>query len=305
MKTKIIPAALPQAKLGLLTALLLGVSAPASAQSFYNMACRDDERDWTLAMSVTGDHVVQLWRDNHPKVRVGTFQQNGDDVVARLEDMTLHLHVEWGNASWVAGDAKGILQCRFVNYDKPDRWQEARRATRPSTRPPDEDIPGEPLDLGPPPAAAPAPSQPAGGALCDFEHHCYGADGAPHGGADHVPIRVDDGQAFVAVHIGRLTFQSLLDTGATSMSLPETAADELIGSGDATEGEPVNVTHAGGERLQRRSIIVHAVTIGGHTVREVRCVVEDDGSVPLLGFGVLQQISPRFAINTTTSTLDF
>ena len=50
---------------------------------------------------------------------------------------------------------------------------------------------------------------------------------------------------------------------------------------------------------------ISSVTIGGHVVRNVRAGVVRDGADMLLGLGVLVQVSPKFAINVATSTLDF
>jgi hypothetical protein len=291
-------------------ALTLGVTlttSPAFAGDFYNMACRDDQREWLLSMSITGDERVEFWRDDHPRVRSGSYVQNGDSVVARLEDMALHLHVAQGNASWVAGSAKGILNCRYTGDQRLARWQDEPVVTaRIEPRPP---APSQPLELGPPPTVAPAPR--SGDALCDFEHHCYsGAPVSPRSSPNsvdtsHVPITLDGEQALARIIVGSYFVQALVDTGASSMSLPEDLADKLIASGEATESDGVRVTHAGGEVLSRRSIVVASIHVGSHIVRDIQCVVEPSGSKPLLGYGVLRLIAPKFAIDTANSSLVF
>jgi gag-polyprotein putative aspartyl protease len=286
----------------LIVALLAGVSTPALAGDFYNMACRDDQREWTLALSTTGDGRVQFWRDDHPRVRVGAYQQNGDDVVARLEDMKVHLHVAWGNASWVAGDARGLLTCRYFGDQRLARWQ------NPAPEPPPFVAPPAP-EYTPPPAIAEAPSAPsAGGRICDLQNTCYPAGPPSAGGSpSSVPVRIEGDQALVEAVVGGFPLTALVDSGATSLSLPQNTADTLLASGQAVEGPRLDVTHAGGEVLSRRSMTVNSVTVGGRTAHDVKCIIEPPGSAPLLGFRVLRQMaaSGKVAINFAASTLDF
>jgi hypothetical protein len=293
----ILPAALT---LGV-TLAVIALTTPALAGDFYNDTCASQQGSdvWTLALSVTGDRVAQFWREDKQRIRRGVYDQSpdGDEIVARIEDRTLHLHIASGDAAWRAGDARGTFSCRFISYEKLARWQDApittARVEPPSA--PQFATPHEPLELSPRPAA-PTPD-----AMCDFEHHCYGADA----GNNSVPITVDGDSATARIRIARLSFNALIDTGATSMSLPETAGDELISSGDATEGETTSVMHADGRSAECRTIIVKAVTIGGHVVRGVRTVIEPDGAMPLIGFKVLNGISGKTTINTVTSMLDF
>jgi hypothetical protein len=91
-------------------ALLWGVSAPALAGDFYNDTCASQQGSdvWTLALSVTGDHAVQFFRETG-RVRIGKYEQpdNGDDVYATIEDLRIHLRVRSGAAAWQSGAAKG------------------------------------------------------------------------------------------------------------------------------------------------------------------------------------------------------
>ena len=88
------------------------------------------------------------------------------------------------------------------------------------------------------------------------------------------------------------------------MALPQSVAERLISSGQATEGPPTIVTYADGRKIDGRSVNVATVTIGGHVLHNVHAGVENDGAEPLLGFDALSHINGKFAINTTTSTLD-
>jgi predicted aspartyl protease len=93
----------------------------------------------------------------------------------------------------------------------------------------------------------------------------------------------------------------ILDTGAGWPAVTETWAGQLLQSGAAVEGEPVTSTLADGSRRSERSIIINAVTIGDHTVRNVRASV---GGIPLLGLSVLRQIG-KFTIDSDNNTLVF
>jgi hypothetical protein len=281
--------------------LLLGVALPAHANGqYYSDECTSLQGGdmWTLALDQDGTR-AEFFRETG-RVRIGSYIANGDLATITADEMHITLHVASGNASWVAGSAKGTFTCRFISYERPARWQD------PEPEPPPFAIPPAP----PPPAIAEAPpAPPAGGRICDFEHQCY-PDAPPSVTAlapDHVPVVIQDDQAIVPMHVGRLTFNALIDSGATSLSLPETGADGLIASGDAVEDGMVSVKHAGGEVLERRAIIVHSVTVGGHTVHEVHAVVEPDTSQPLIGFRVLRLMaaSGKVAINFGNSSLDF
>jgi predicted aspartyl protease len=54
-----------------------------------------------------------------------------------------------------------------------------------------------------------------------------------------------------------------------------------------------------------RTVIIKTVTVGNHTLHNVIAMAAPDGAMRLLGFSVLSMISPKFTINTKTSTLDF
>jgi clan AA aspartic protease (TIGR02281 family) len=121
---------------------------------------------------------------------------------------------------------------------------------------------------------------------------------------NHVPITINDQRARVSVSVGAVAITMLIDTGATSMVLTQSVADRLVSSGQATEGPPTVVTYADGRTANGRSIDVATVAIGGHVLHHVHAGVENDGAEPLLGFDALSHITGKFAINTTTSTLD-
>ncbi|HZZ21116.1 MAG TPA: retropepsin-like aspartic protease [Roseiarcus sp.] len=271
------------------------------------MACADQSTTpWTLAFDQ--DTGTAAFLKDVGRVRTGTYSSHDDLATITADEMHITLHVANGDASWKAGADRGVLSCRYVGDTRPARWQEASRD------------PSDPDDPFAPDAWADAPITPRvspvaphsaapDGKLCDFEQHCYGSDSMPNaGGASptgSVPIEVTDNQAFVTIRIGRKSFRALVDSGATSLSLPETGADGLIASGAAVEGPPTSVVHADGIARPCRTIIVNAVSIGGHVVHDVRSTVEPDTSIPLLGLGVLKQISNKISIDLAGAELRF
>ena len=279
--------------------------SPAFAGDFYNMNCASQQGSdvWTLALSVTGDHAAQLFRETG-RIRTGTYNQTGDDVYATVGEMRIHLGVAWGQASWQAGAAKGTFSCRYIGDQQLARWQAPAYALAPPAAP----VPLAQYDpsLAPEPAPpAPAPSQPAPGKMCDMQNNCWSAAPSTTGSVGSVPLEVTDNQAFVTMRIGRLSFRALLDSGATSLSLPETGADALIASGAATEGPSTSVIHADGLPHPCRTIIIRQMRIGSHVVSDVRSTVEPDSSISLVGMAVLRAISGRFSIDLANSELRF
>ena len=122
---------------------------------------------------------------------------------------------------------------------------------------------------------------------------------------DKVPITFSKGGAYVAVSIGTMPATMLVDTGATGMTVSETIANWLVANGQATNGSTDHATLAGGVQKDFRGIDIGSVSVGGHVVRNVHAGVVPDGADMLLGLGVLAGVSPQFAINVATSTLDF
>jgi gag-polyprotein putative aspartyl protease len=260
----------------LVAAFTLGVTLalPVHAnptEPYYAVACHDDRETWTLAFNQHGTQ-AEFFKDQG-RIRVGTYRQQGDDAFVR-----------------------------YTGGERPTRWLDREPAF---ILPPAPVVTArrEPPTTGHP--ASPDKPQPAPGQMCDCEHNCYHAAGSTSAHPNSVPITVDGEQALAQVRVGRLSFNALIDSGASSLSLPETAGDELINSGGATEGEPSSVLHADGKSAQCRTIVVNSVNIGGHVVRNVRTVLEPDGSQPLLGFKVLQSITGRFTIDAANSTLEF
>jgi hypothetical protein len=121
----------------------------------------------------------------------------------------------------------------------------------------------------------------------------------------HVPIILEYNQALISIGIGSLGALAVIDTGASEMSVTQPIADKLIINNEAIEGPALSITQADGKSGQTRSIIIGTITIGEYVLHNVRSVVEPNGSECLIGYGVLNKISNKFAIDTDTSTLDF
>ena len=93
----------------------------------------------------------------------------------------------------------------------------------------------------------------------------------------------------------------LLDTGANVGQIPAKLADHLIATGHATEGGGFPVSIADGSTVNSRSVIIDAVTVGTHTVRNVEMGV---GPHSLLGMNVLSRIG-KFTIDSANGQLVF
>jgi predicted aspartyl protease len=97
----------------------------------------------------------------------------------------------------------------------------------------------------------------------------------------------------------------VIDTGCTDLSITPTIADRLIASGQATYGEDVEYTLAGGSTHTNKTVRIATVAIGGHVLHNAHAGIGPDGAPLLLGFTILQQISPKFSIDTVAGVLIF
>jgi gag-polyprotein putative aspartyl protease len=263
-----------------IAALLASVSAPALASDFYNDTCRDDSADWTLSLSTAGDGKAQFWKDSAARVRRGTYRQQGDDVIAHLEDITLHLWVASGSASWTAGKDRGVMSCRWVSYDKLARWQDGPSAPTPFIPPAAVALAPEPPPYAPPPPTS-------------------------SGVSDTVPLTMRGNAAYLMAVVGGERVEMLLDTGATEMTIHESLAERLVASGRAEIGPDGTMSLADGSTHPARHVIIHRLTVAGHTVTDVIAGIEPDGADMLLGVGVLRGMAGRAAVDFANSRLIF
>ena len=129
------------------------------------------------------------------------------------------------------------------------------------------------------------------------------AQGSAH---DSMPITVVGTKAIAPVILGgSLAVDMMIDTGCTDLAITETIANQLLVSGQATYGEDVEYKLADGSKHINKTLNIATVTIGGHVLHNVHAGIGPDGVPLLLGFTILQQISPKFSIDTAAGMLIF
>lgn len=107
---------------------------------------------------------------------------------------------------------------------------------------------------------------------------------------------------FVDAMIGSLPIRMLLDTGATEMSVTDTAAHTLVDKREASWGANITTVMADNTTRDTRTILIDRVVIGGKIITNVRAYVAPDGSDMLLGMGVLVRFG-KFRIDTVNGRL--
>jgi predicted aspartyl protease len=98
---------------------------------------------------------------------------------------------------------------------------------------------------------------------------------------------MDNGGMFVAASIGGQAVTMQVDTGANGCTIPESLANALIASGQATELDESSAQLADGSRRYHRNVSVTSLGVGDHWRSNVPMMVAPDGSTPLLGLPVL------------------
>jgi clan AA aspartic protease (TIGR02281 family) len=167
------------------------------------------------------------------------------------------------------------------------------------------------------PYSSPAPNAP--GPHSDLPHSAYvhpspGEPAAPAAPTDTstqtlvdaVPIFLnDDGRSvWIDVQLGSLTQRMLVDTGATSIAVPKSLANDLLRRGEASLDDPSQVTIADGSTHAESLIRIETVRIGNRVMHDVIAGVTPERASPLLGFPVLNQVG-RFTIDTKNHQLIF
>ncbi|MBF0322797.1 MAG: TIGR02281 family clan AA aspartic protease, partial [Magnetococcales bacterium] len=100
------------------------------------------------------------------------------------------------------------------------------------------------------------------------------------------------GQAYYisATLNGKQTVEFLLDTGATSLSIPEGVALTLMDAEAIAKLPTVTVMHANGNKVQEKSLKLDSVQIGLVVVREINAIISAPNSPALLGMAVLEKL---------------
>jgi hypothetical protein len=118
----------------------------------------------------------------------------------------------------------------------------------------------------PPPVPAPAPYTPPA--------------------SDDVQFTLDNGAMFVSAAIGGRPVTMQVDTGANVCTVPESLANELIASGEATELQQSSSQLADGQFHTFRHISVSTLVVGNHWGKDIQMTVMPSGT-PLLSLPVL------------------
>ena len=122
---------------------------------------------------------------------------------------------------------------------------------------------------------------------------------------DRVPFTYAGGEMHVPVALSGYPVTMVVDTGATSMTVTETVANQLVDHGLASfTGNVVTVTLADNSTRNEREIIINVVTVGVHSANNVIAHVASDGSEMLLGHLVLARLASKFGINVASSSLE-
>jgi hypothetical protein len=95
-----------------------------------------------------------------------------------------------------------------------------------------------------------------------------------------------------------------VDTGAAGGVLPTTFVDTSLLAGEAVEGPSEKFSLADGSTGTERTVTVHVLTIGNHTLHDVKFSVVPDNGMRLLGFDTLSAIG-AFKIDPARSVLTF
>jgi clan AA aspartic protease (TIGR02281 family) len=129
---------------------------------------------------------------------------------------------------------------------------------------------------------------------------------APATPSAHVPFIYVNGEMRVPVSLGGYPVNMVIDTGATSMTVNDALAAQLVANGQASwTGATVQITIADGTKQTRREISINTLTVGDRTIHNVLGHVSPDGADMLLGNTVLARLGAKFGINIAKSTLDF
>jgi hypothetical protein len=121
-------------------------------------------------------------------------------------------------------------------------------------------------------AAAPAPEFPPS------HRPATPAPGASDYSRNSVAISYDRGAAWVQVGMGSGSLRMLLDTGASSSSLPFDVADELVKAGQAHIIGKAHFTMADGHEQEEYVIVIDRVSIGSHVISNIKASVSPNGA---------------------------
>jgi clan AA aspartic protease (TIGR02281 family) len=97
----------------------------------------------------------------------------------------------------------------------------------------------------------------------------------------------------------------MVDSGASDVVIPRSLAKRLAANGSLTKADYLSTATyviANGAHVEAARYTLHALTIAGHTVTDVRCSVGNDEDTLLLGQSFLRKF-PSFSINNARGVL--
>jgi clan AA aspartic protease (TIGR02281 family) len=110
-------------------------------------------------------------------------------------------------------------------------------------------------------------------------------------GVNVVPLQARNGAYYIAVIIGGVSRWGILDTGATSVSLSEREAEQLVARGEAHwTGETGSFGDANGHQHSSRFLVIHRLTIGNATLSNVEASTAAGNAPFLIGMSALKRL---------------
>jgi predicted aspartyl protease len=89
----------------------------------------------------------------------------------------------------------------------------------------------------------------------------------------------------------------LVDTGASILNIKESLGNALIASNEATVLKTIDSTIADGSTVTERMVNISQITIGGHTLYNIKATLGPEDAMMLLGMEILNRFR-KFIIDT-------
>jgi clan AA aspartic protease (TIGR02281 family) len=112
------------------------------------------------------------------------------------------------------------------------------------------------------------------------------------------------GAMLTRMRVGSSYVTALIDTGATSVSIPQSLAQGLVANGDATYQGEDTVTIADGSSRRQSLVKIKTIQLGSIVLHDVLATVAPDGADVLLGNSALDKLG-RVTIDKAAGLLTF
>jgi hypothetical protein len=122
---------------------------------------------------------------------------------------------------------------------------------------------------------------------------------------DSMPISVEDNSIFADAIMGGRSIKVMVDTGSNIGTIPSTFANTLVTNGEATRGEIIHSNMANGADQTMDTVVINAITFGGHTIHNVPFGVGNDTVMPLFDYDALSLINHKVTIDRDRGVLTF